>query len=392
MDVKVAVVGGGPAGRTTAIALSKKGIDVDLYEKDKIGGTCLNYGCTYITGLREMADVLNILSSIKGEKIKLDELVQFNELQEKINKIQKRIRKKLEKETINAGVNIKYKEFKDKEDDYDYTVYATGKIYTNTFREYEDVLTHKDIPQLKDLPENILVIGGGTVGVEYASLFADFGSEVVLYARSRILKDITDEDIRNYIMEKLINFKIIHKEEELKKFLNNEDYVKILAIGGKGRFKTDKYLRVLNEKNTYACGDCLINGGGNTPVSRMEGRTVAENIYNEINGLKLKEVKYNLIPKTVRLSLTLSYVGKQTKEHKTIRSSVGKGNFFKVLSDVGINRIYYENGKVVGAISTIPASEVLPYFAQFIKGLDVYNDFIEIHPSTDIFYKEFRRI
>ena len=64
--MKIAVVGGGPAGRTSAMCLAKNGFDVDLFERDKIGGTCLNYGCTYITGLREMADIVKNLSILKG--------------------------------------------------------------------------------------------------------------------------------------------------------------------------------------------------------------------------------------------------------------------------------------------------------------------------------------
>jgi len=67
MSVKIAVVGGGPAGRTSAMCLAKNGFDVDLFERDKIGGTCLNYGCTYITGLREMADIVNNLSILNRQ-------------------------------------------------------------------------------------------------------------------------------------------------------------------------------------------------------------------------------------------------------------------------------------------------------------------------------------
>uniref|UniRef100_UPI00068B590F hypothetical protein n=1 Tax=Methanotorris igneus TaxID=2189 RepID=UPI00068B590F len=65
--------------------LAKKGFDVELYEKDKIGGTCLNYGCTYITGLREMADIIENINTLKNEKIKLEDIISFKELQKKIS-------------------------------------------------------------------------------------------------------------------------------------------------------------------------------------------------------------------------------------------------------------------------------------------------------------------
>ena len=67
-NVKIAVIGGGPAGKYCSTELAKKGFSVSLYEKNKIGGTCLNYGCTYITGLREMADIINNLNIINSNK------------------------------------------------------------------------------------------------------------------------------------------------------------------------------------------------------------------------------------------------------------------------------------------------------------------------------------
>uniref|UniRef100_UPI00068E9813 NAD(P)/FAD-dependent oxidoreductase n=1 Tax=Methanotorris igneus TaxID=2189 RepID=UPI00068E9813 len=145
-------------------------------------------------------------------------------------------------------------------------------------------------------------------------------------------------------------------------------------------------MRVIGKENVYACGDCI--KGGLTPTARMEAKVVANNIFNEINNKNLIKPNYNLIPYAIRMSLNIAVVGKETKEHKTIPNPVGKGNYFKVSNkNVGITRIYYENGKVVGAITIYPTSEIVPYFAQYIKGIDIYNDFREVHPSTDAFYK-----
>ena len=403
-NIKIAIVGCGPAGKSCAIELAKKGFDIDVYEKNKVGGTCLNYGCTYINGLREMADIINNLNLINNgnnsnnKKIVLEDIISFKELQKKISNIQNKIRAKLEGEVNELGINILYKEFKEEFiNKYDYIVYSTGKIYAS---EYNGVkcLNYYDIVNLEELPEKILIIGGGTTAAEYASIFSNFGSEVVVYARSKFLKMIDDEDIRNYIY-KFIDFKIINNKDELNKMLYDDKYTKILAIGGKPRFETDEYLRVIKEnsdknksveKNIYACGDCVAGKGGTTPIARMEGRIVAENIYNELNNKPLIKPKYDFIPHTIRMDLNISYVGKQTNDYKIIPNSVGKGDFFRVSNHIGINKIYYENNKIVGAISMSPSMEIMPYFAQYLKGIDVYNDFIEIHPSTDPFYKIFR--
>lgn len=397
-DINICVVGCGPAGKSCAVELARYGFSVDVYEKNKVGGTCLNYGCTYINGLREMGDIINNLKLLKNDdSIKLNDIISFEDLQKRVSEIQNKIRSVLEREVNNAGVNLIYKEFnEDIKKDYDYIVYSNGKVYNNS---YEGIycLIHKDIVNLKELPEKILIIGGGTVAAEYASLFSNFGSEVVVYVRSKFLKMIKDGDIRNYI-EKISNFKVINDKDKLKELLNDETYTKILAIGGKGRYNTDDYLRVIeyNEvvKNTFACGDCAIGKGGTTPISRMEGRVVAKNIYNLVNGKSLIKPNYEYIPNSIRMDLNISYIGEQTPYFKTVPNSVGRGTFFRVSNGIGINKIYYNNErfeKVVGSISMSPSLEIMPYFAQFLKGIDVYKNFIEIHPSTDPFYKVLRK-
>ncbi|HIP17645.1 MAG TPA: NAD(P)/FAD-dependent oxidoreductase, partial [Methanothermococcus okinawensis] len=80
------------------------------------------------------------------------------------------------------------------------------------------------------------------------------------------------------------------------------------------------------------------------------------------------------------------YVGRQTDNSITFPNTVGRGTFFRVSNHIGMNKLYYENNKIVGAISMTPSIEIIPYFAQYLKGVDIYRDFVEIHPSTDPFY------
>ena len=401
-NIKIAVIGCGPAGKSCAIDLAKKGFYVDIYEKDKIGGTCLNYGCTYITGLREMADIINNLNLIKNNndknnhnKIVLEDIISFKDLQKRISLVQNKIREKL-KEDIKAYPNIKlhFKEYSTEDfEDYDYIVYATGKNYTS---EYNGIrcLNHKDIVNLMELPEKILIIGGGTVAAEYASIFSNFGSEVVVYVRSKFLKMIVDKDIRNYI-NKFIKFKITKDKEEFGNLLKNDNYTKILATGGRPKFEVDDYMRVIKkneennrkvEKNIFSCGDSSIGRGGNTPIARMEGRIVAQNIFRSEKNMPLIKPNYEFIPNSIRMDLNISYVRRQTDNSITFPNTVGRGTFFRVSNHIGMNKLYYENNKIVGAISMTPSIEIIPYFAQYLKGVDIYRDFVEIHPSTDPFY------
>ena len=176
----IAVVGGGPAGLSCAHALVKRGLEVELYEMDKLGGTCLNYGCRYVNALKEVSDIIDNLNAITGKKHGLNDVISLNELHEKIYKIHKSMRESAKKTLDERGIFVKFEEFKEEyEKNYDYVVYATGQNYDKTYLEV-DCAIHSELPYLKKLPKKILIIGGGTVAAEYASIFSTFGSEVTV--------------------------------------------------------------------------------------------------------------------------------------------------------------------------------------------------------------------
>ncbi|WP_459201186.1 FAD-dependent oxidoreductase [Methanococcus sp. CF] len=380
----IAVVGGGPAGLSCAHALSKLGLEVELYEIDKLGGTCLNYGCRYINALKEVSDIIDNLNAITGKKHVLNDIISLDELHEKVYKIHKAMRENAKKTLDERGIFVKFEEFNEEyEKNYDYVVYANGQNYDKTYLGVE-CATHSEIPYLKKLPKKMLIIGGGTVAAEYASIFSTFGSEVTVYARSKFLKKIEDDEVRDYIINNLSNFKITHNEEEMKKMLHNDEYFNILAIGGTPRYKTNEYFQVLGKSKVYACGDSV--RGGYTPIANREGKTVAENIYNEINNLPLKKMDYGIEIATIRMPVNVLLIGKQTKDFKTSYNRPGTGYYFKKAQKRGMNRIYYENGKAVGAVAMNTATELASYFAQYLKGIDVYKDFVEVYPTTDPFY------
>lgn len=142
---------------------------------------------------------------------------------------------------------------------YDYVIYANGQNYAKNYLGVECAI-HSELPYLKKLPRKILIIGAGTVAAEYASIFSTFGSEVTVYVRSKFLKKIEDDEIRDYIINDLSNFKITHSEEELKKMLYDDEYFNILAIGGTPRYTTNEYFQVDGKSKVYACGDSVRGG------------------------------------------------------------------------------------------------------------------------------------
>jgi dihydrolipoamide dehydrogenase len=95
--IMIAVVGGGPAGLSCAHALAKRGLDVEIYEMDKLGGTCLNYGCRYVNALKDVADIIDNLNAITGKKHDLEDVISLDELHEKVYKIHKSMRENAKK-------------------------------------------------------------------------------------------------------------------------------------------------------------------------------------------------------------------------------------------------------------------------------------------------------
>ena len=213
------VIGAGPGGYTAAIRGAQKGLDVILIEKEKVGGICLNHGCipakSLIHAAKYRAD-LNHWDEI-GIHTK-DVNVNFKEIQEwkksVIERLDKGILQLLDKHDIqymegtarfidNSTVRVE-EEHNAETVNFDKAIIATGSqpIEIPGFEfEKERVITSRDILQIEEVPDEIIVIGGGYIGMEAVTKFCKFGATVtVLEAQDRVLSGF-DEDIVGEIRE-----------------------------------------------------------------------------------------------------------------------------------------------------------------------------------------------
>ena len=186
------IIGGGPAGYTAGMYLAKKGHSVVLFEKEKLGGTCLNKGCIPTKSFLHSSDLYaKFLNSeangINFENISLD----FSKVVEKKNSTVEKIRKSLELAVKNSGVKTVYAEANVKDeniivaDNIDYKVekiiIATGaKPREIKGLEFDGdfILSSDDILNLTKLPQKVLIIGSGAIGIEWARILTNFGVEV----------------------------------------------------------------------------------------------------------------------------------------------------------------------------------------------------------------------
>lgn len=355
------VIGAGPGGYVAAIKAAKLGAKVAVVEKEKLGGTCLNWGCIPTKSLVHHADVWNKIKnaenygfSIKDlgfdwEKIinRKDKAVET--LVDGISKLFMKNRIKLIKGTaeILAENKVKIKN-KDKEDIIraKNIIIATGtesssiKIPTEGNVRFKDV---KEILDLTSLPKRLCIIGGGVIGVEIASIFSAFGVEVSIVEMMPKLIPMMDNDVIDLLQQELkgkgINIctevmveKVTENNKTYKVHLSNGNTIDsdeiLVAIGRKpnndlfkniklntddrGYIKVDNRLRT-NIENIYAIGD-ITNKLQLAHVASHQGIIAVENMFGEE-----KEMKYDIVPNCIFTDPEIGSVGITEEEAKSRR-------------------------------------------------------------------------
>jgi len=250
------VIGAGPAGFTTAFIAAKKGKSVILFEKDKVGGTCLNKGCIPTKTIMHTADLYKDAKNAENIGIIANDVkFDFAKVMEHKNKVVEMLRNGLTKALQEKGVEIVNKEAKviaDKTIEADGEEYSCEKIIVATgsepkpLKDYpfdgEFILNSDDLFELNQAPKSVLIVGAGAEGIEWARIFNDLECEVtVVEAASRPLS-IADEEISKYVERLFKTRKIalktsttIDKIENKQVILSNGDVLNpdfvLVAIG-----------------------------------------------------------------------------------------------------------------------------------------------------------------
>ena len=227
MDFDYGIIGGGPAGYTLAMMLAK-GASVVLFEKDKIGGTCLNKGCIPTKSMLHSSELYK--EALNMSSIGLDIEVKnfdFSKVIEKRDNTIERIRKSLELAVKNSNVNIIYQEASIKDKNTIVTpenVYSVNKIIIATGskpRELkglefdgEFILNSDDILKLTTLPKTVLIVGSGAIGIEWARIFSNFGVDVHIVELAEHLIPIADVEVSKRIER-------IFKQNKIKYYLQD---------------------------------------------------------------------------------------------------------------------------------------------------------------------------
>jgi len=214
---KIAIIGGGPGGYVAAIRASQLGAEVTLVEKNMVGGTCLNFGCIPTKVFLHEAWLFGKIrqSSVFGTLID-ESFAPFEEMIKRKEKVVKSITNgvvlllksnkiniiKAEAELIDQRKLLLNKMDGGKETlTADRIIIASGsKVSTpNKFiPDGESIITSNEALIMETLPRKIIIIGGGYIGIEFATFFNAVGTEVTIIEKmDSILSGLDEELIRN---------------------------------------------------------------------------------------------------------------------------------------------------------------------------------------------------
>ena len=255
----ISIIGGGPGGYVAAIKASQLGMKVALFEEDRLGGVCLNWGCIPTKSLLHSAEFIeeakhfglnnDDLSKIALEKIVEKSRKASENLSKGVSSLMKK--NKIDVYAVKAVPQLENNIFKIKSNDQfiesNRLILATGcKPRTIGDSKFSDLIwSSKEAMIPKFLPKNLSIIGSGAIGIEFASIYNALGSNVTVFeSQDKILpqfdKDVSIEAQKIFEKKGIkfeLNAKISAINESKKKVIisNNDQSIEsdalIMSIG-----------------------------------------------------------------------------------------------------------------------------------------------------------------
>jgi len=266
MKYDIAIIGAGPGGYVSAIRAAQLGKKVALIEKDKLGGLCLNYGCIPSKALINIAHLYKKIKWLRDIGLEIGEVkIDLKRINEWKSKVLERLRKGIQFLLENQGVEIFYGKanLEDKNLIYiegknnqeikaDNIIIATGTSLIelpNVRVDNNYIIDSTAALELNSIPESILIIGGGAIGLEFGCAFQNFGSRIFIV-------EIMDQLLPGFDKEISENLRKIIERKGGKIFLNST-VEKVEIKNGKASVvikSKEKYEEVVVDKVLLSVG------------------------------------------------------------------------------------------------------------------------------------------
>ena len=371
---RLAIIGGGPAGYVAAIIAAQQGKEVYLITEDDLGGTCLNEGCIPTKALLESARIYDVVKHanefgirLLSQQIEIDwETVQNRKggiISSLIQGIQYLMRKNQIKvmegrASFVSSHRLQVKQASNIEEvEADHILIATGsEPIPLPFAPFNgDWIIHSgQALTLTNIPSSLLIIGGGVIGCEFASIYSRMGTKVTIIEMADQLLPGEDADISSVLHKELVNGGVTIETsasvQELssekkkayilnknKKLFELEAEQVLVSVGRRPRTTglglekigvnyTKQGISVNNHLQTsidhiYACGD-VIGGIQLAHVAFHEGKVAALHACGHD-----VSVDYKAVPRCVYTHPEIASVGLTEKEARKNYSNIRIGEF-----------------------------------------------------------------
>lgn len=215
--MKIIIIGAGPGGYETALLAAGRGVEVILIESAHVGGTCLNEGCIPTKAFCKNAEVIDGLKEASSFGVTdLSYGFDFKAVTARKNAVVEQLRGGVEGLLSHKLITLVRgrASFKDEhtvvvdgqEYDADYILIATGSVSASLpipGADLPGILTSREILDMEEVPKSLCVIGGGVIGLEFASIFRSFGSEVTVLEYCKDILPRFDTDLAKRLKQSL---------------------------------------------------------------------------------------------------------------------------------------------------------------------------------------------
>lgn len=215
--MKIIIIGAGPGGYETALLAAGRGVEVILIESAHVGGTCLNEGCIPTKAFCKNAEVIDGLKEASAFGVTdLSYGFDFKAVTARKNAVVEQLRGGVEGLLSHKLITLVRGKasFKDdhtvvvdgQEYDADYIIIATGSVSASLpipGADLPGILTSREILDMEEVPKSLCVIGGGVIGLEFASIFRSFGSEVTVLEYCKDILPRFDTDLAKRLKQSL---------------------------------------------------------------------------------------------------------------------------------------------------------------------------------------------
>jgi dihydrolipoamide dehydrogenase len=357
----ISIIGGGPGGYVAAIKASQLGMKVALFEEDRLGGVCLNWGCIPTKSLLHSAEFIeeakhfglnnDDLSKIALEKIVEKSRKASENLSKGVSSLMKK--NKIDVYAVKALPQLENNIFKIKSNDQfiesDRLILATGcKPRTIGDTKFSDLIwSSKEAMIPKFLPKNLSIIGSGAIGIEFASIYNALGSNVTVFeSQDKILPQF-DKDVS-------IEAQKIFEKKGIKFELN----AKISAIN------ENKKKVIISNNDQSIESDALIMSIG---VSPNLDTKIIENTKLKLDKAGYIETNDNYETNTANLFAIGDIIGGPWLAHKAMHDAI---NCVEHIS-TGQNTHKPKTHHIPGCIYSLPQVATIGYTEQQLEELSI---------------------